>query len=76
MKEEYNATSTAVPENVSEWMTVNTRWAEDKDKAIFDQLMDSAPTYDAYERDIAVAHFYFEAPTVFQYSRQVRHSRV
>ena len=25
--------------------------------------------YDAYERDIAAVHFYFETPTVFQYAR-------
>lgn len=28
--------------------------------------------YDAYEVDIAVAHFYFESSTVFQFTRQVR----
>lgn len=29
-------------------------------------------TYDAYVEDIAVVNFYFEEPTVFQYSRTVR----
>ena len=28
-------------------------------------------SYDAYEEDIAVAHFFFEEPTVFEYTRHV-----
>ena len=28
-------------------------------------------TYDAYEKDIANALFYFEEPTVFEYTRHV-----
>ena len=27
--------------------------------------------YDAYEKDIAVAHFFFRTPTVFQFTREV-----
>ena len=29
-------------------------------------------TYDAYEKDIAVATFYFEEPMVFEYTRHVK----
>ena len=29
-------------------------------------------SYDAYEEDIAVAHFYFQEPTVFEYTRYVK----
>ena len=29
-------------------------------------------SYDAYEEDIAVAHFFFEEPTVFEYTRNVK----
>ena len=28
--------------------------------------------YDAYEKDIAIAHFYFDSSTVFQYYRERR----
>ena len=30
-----------------------------------------ADVYDAYEKDIAVAHFFFRTPTVFQFTREV-----
>ena len=34
-----------------------------------DMIEDS---YDAYEEDIAVAHFYFKEPMVFEYTRHVK----
>ena len=30
---------------------------------------DAQDTYDAYEKDIAIASFYFEEPTAYEYSR-------
>ena len=33
-------------------------------------------TYDAYEKDIAFATFYFEEPTVFEYTRHVKESTI
>jgi uncharacterized membrane protein len=33
---------------------------------------DDDKDYHAYERDIAIAHFYFDSSTIFQYSRQNR----
>ena len=33
-------------------------------------------TYDAYEKDIAFVTFYFEEPTVFEYTRHVKESRI
>ena len=32
---------------------------------------DAQDTYDAYEKDIAIASFYFEEPTAYEYSRYV-----
>ena len=32
---------------------------------------DAQDTYDAYEKDIAIASFYFEEPTAYEYSRFV-----
>ena len=37
--------------------------------ALFDAT--KAERYDAYEKDIAVAHFFFRTPTVFQFTREV-----
>ena len=37
--------------------------------ALFDAT--KADRYDAYEKDIAVAHFFFSSPTVFQFTREV-----
>ena len=34
--------------------------------------MTDANSYDAYEEDIALVSFYFEEPTVFEYTRYVQ----
>lgn len=38
---------------------------------IFEEQDREHGVYDAYEKDIAVAHFYFTNPTVFQFTRDV-----
>jgi hypothetical protein len=37
---------------------------------------DDDDSYNAYEKDIAVVHFYFESPTIFQYTRSPQSSWV
>ena len=37
---------------------------------------DAQDTYDAYEKDIAIASFYFEEPTAYEYSREARMTTV
>ena len=48
----------------------------DKDKAsgnpVFSATNDKSPTYDAYQKDIAMVTFFFESPTIMEYSRQVK----
>ena len=39
---------------------------------IFPAANKKAPTYDAYEKDIAVVTFFFESPTVFEYLKESR----
>ena len=39
---------------------------------IFSALNKEKMYYDAYEEDIAVAHFFFDTPTAFQFSMGVR----
>ena len=41
-------------------------------KEIFSAANNKAPTYDAYEKDIAMVTFFFESPTVFEYLKEPR----
>ena len=40
-----------------------------RDSAIFTATNNVEGTYDAYEKDIAIAVFYFRQPTAFEYTR-------
>ena len=41
------------------------------DESVFDYMNNHEDVeYDAYEKDIALVHFYFETSTIFQYYRQ------
>jgi hypothetical protein len=42
------------------------------DSEVFYRTDMANETYDAYEKDIAVAHFYFDSPTVMEFSRAPR----
>ena len=39
---------------------------------VFTATNEDSPKYDAYQKDIAMVTFFFESPTVFEYSRQVK----
>ena len=41
-------------------------------KEVFPAANKRAPTYDAYEKDIATVTFYFESPTLFEYLKEQR----
>ena len=41
-------------------------------KEIFPAANKKAPTYNAYEKDIAMVTFYFESPTAFEYLKEPR----
>ena len=41
-------------------------------REIFPVANKNAPTYDAYEKDIALVTFFFESPTVFEYLKEPR----
>ena len=45
-------------------------FAEESD-VVFASLANREPYYDAYDKDIAVAHFFFESPTAFQFVKGV-----
>ena len=38
---------------------------------VFADLNNENPTYDAYEQDIAVAYFFFDSATAFQFKKGV-----
>ena len=38
--------------------------------------MDGNPTYNAYEKDIAMVNFYFDKSSILQYKRQERMTQV
>ena len=38
--------------------------------------MDGSPTYNAYEKDIAMVNFYFDKSSILQYIRQERMTKV
>ena len=40
-----------------------------RNSALFTATNDAQDTYDAYEKDIAIASFFFEEPTAYEYSR-------
>ena len=46
------------------------RYANQRD-VVFANLNNENPTYDAYEQDIAVAYFYFDSATAFQFEKGV-----
>ena len=65
-----------VPEYISKSIITNMRRFADVDKAsgnpVFTATNEDSPKYDAYQKDIAMVTFFFERPTVFEYSRQVK----
>ena len=42
---------------------------QQRNSALFTVTNDAHETYDAYEKDIAIASFFFEEPTAYEYSR-------
>ena len=50
------------------------RYANQKD-VVFADLNNENPTYDAYEQDIAVAYFFFDSATAFQFEKGVFFSK-
>ena len=63
-----------VPQYVSEVIDSNIRdfTVHSADHQIFTATNTKQTKYNAYERDIAMATFYFDTSTVFQYSREER----
>ena len=47
----------------------------DQREVIFASLDNEEPYYNAYEKDIAIAHFYFDSPTAFQFVKSVSFKR-
>ena len=64
-----------VPAYVSSNVTDNRRNYttnfQQRSSAVFTATYDVEGTYNAYEKDIAVVSFFFEYPTVFEFTRQV-----
>ena len=58
-----------VSANVSDNRRNYTTNAFQKSSAIFTATYDIEGTYNAYEKDIAIVSFFFEYPTVFEYTR-------
>lgn len=53
-------------------METNKRRYSDQRQAIFASLTNEQPYYDAYQEDFAVAHFFFDSPTAFQFEKSAR----
>ena len=72
--DQYTEEIGTVPQYISEVMDSNIRdfTVHSTDHQIFTATISKKPKYNAYERDIAMATFYFDTPTVFQYSREER----
>ena len=70
VKEDYSNTLGALPEYVGTKET-NKRRFSDQREIVFASLDNQEPSYDAYEKDFAIAHFYFESPTAFQFEKAV-----
>ena len=47
------------------------RYFGEEREVVFASLANREPYYDAYEEDVAVAHFFFEFPTAFQFVKGV-----
>ena len=62
--------------NVSDNRRNYTTNAFQKSSAVFTATYDVEGTYDAYEKDIAIVSFFFEYPTVFEYTRFVINSQM
>ena len=62
--------------NVSDNRRNYTTNAFQKSSAIFTATYDIDGTYNAYEKDIAIVSFFFEYPTVFEYTRFVMNSQM
>ena len=43
-----------------------------KGNVVFSASLENNPKYDAYEKDIAMVTFFFETPTIFEYTREER----
>ena len=66
---------TGVPPYISNIVSTNRRnFADAKasGKPVFTAETNNKPTYDAYEKDIAMVTFFFESTTALQYSRELR----
>lgn len=73
--DQYKADTDDLPEYVSQYVRSNRRQYANPQaagKAIFQAINQQNPTYDAYEKDIAMVTFFFESSSVFQYSRDER----
>ena len=73
---QYSAEADDIPDYIANSIITNLRRYADKDKAsgnpVFSATNDKSPTYDAYQKDIAMVTFFFESPTIMEYSRQVK----
>ena len=72
MRDQYVSENHEIPEGIG---NSNTReFADEKASGnqIFQASNSEDPTYDAYEKDIAVVDFIFESNTVFEYRREQR----
>ena len=43
-----------------------------KGNVVFSASLENNSKYDAYEKDIAMVTFFFETPTIFEYTREER----
>ena len=43
-----------------------------KENVVFSASLENNSKYDAYEKDIAMVTFFFETPTIFEYTREER----
>ena len=66
-----NEIPTYVSNNVSDNRRRYTTNFQQRSSAVFTATYDVEGTYDAYEKDIAIVSFFFEYPTVFEFTRQV-----
>lgn len=73
VKEDYTNDLGVLPFYVNDGMLeTNKRRYSDQREAIFASLTNSQPYYDAYDQDFAVAHFFFDSPTAFQFEKSAR----
>ena len=64
-----------VPSYIQDTVSSNRRLYANPDAAgneVFSKFNSESPDYDAYSKDIAMVTIFFENPTVFEYTREVR----